>query len=344
MNYRLASAISEYYPAIAVILIILVGIGGFWLHQSSQPRHRTMRDEENIYAYNGSFEHWGKVTENNVLWPVGKVLRNRSTYFPSATPKLRAEFEYRTLGVDSANGTLRLSAFLVLSSVGEEEEGEEILYWSDTENLIENSWNLSEGFWSLEFPELVIPQIKERIENIQRDLDFRGGSTEVNVVVKARMDGEINGNRVARTETYEMPINLERSTYSVGTDLSRSESVTKIITRSVKEEAPFAAKVPSILLVIASLLGLGYLTLQWRTIDASELKRLKVERERGKYDEWISEGKLPKLDVKASVEIKSLGGLVDLAVDLDRRVIYDEEKSIYFFVHEDMLYSYKIEE
>lgn len=96
----------------------------------------------------------------------------------------------------------------------------------------------------------------------------------------------------------------------------------------------------SVLLTVVPLLVLGYLSFERKRLDKTEIKERRKEKNLEKYREWISRGELPDLDVEASIDIVSLRDLVDLAIDLDRRVIYDESKALFYVLHENILYIY----
>lgn len=112
MNYKLASTISKYYPFIAVGLIILAGIGGVWLYQSSRPSTEDRKREEVIFSYRGEFNHWAIVEENNILWEIGENKEDWPVYFTKIMPDLNAKFTFSASGLDPENSYVSLNSHL----------------------------------------------------------------------------------------------------------------------------------------------------------------------------------------------------------------------------------------
>ncbi len=338
MNYQVASAISKYYIVFAVILIALAGIGGFWLYQNSQTELATRNVKQTAYIYEGGFQHSAEVTEPNELWQVGAILNNRPAYFLSITPELETNFRFNLYQASAVQADARVDTELVISTVRDQME-----YWKETRYLEGDVFSLQERSSTLNIT-LNLPQIKERIENIQENIGYRGGSTNVKLISTVEIDGRIEGNDVEISETYEMPLNLGETIVTLSPNISRTQEVTETITREVEVKPTlFERLYPSILLA-ASLIALGFVTLEKRRINESELTLLKKQQELNEFKEWISRGKLPEIDSKTTVKMNSLEDLVDTSVDMNRRVIYDEERNIHFFIHENYLYTYEPEE
>ena len=76
-------------------------------------------------------------------------------------------------------------------------------------------------------------------------------------------------------------------------------------------------------------------------MDEQEIKKFESGRGKDKFEEWISRGEMPSLESKEKIRIYSLEDLVDLAVDLENRVIYDEKKSTYYVLQGEILYVYE---
>ena len=67
------------------------------------------------------------------------------------------------------------------------------------------------------------------------------------------------------------------------------------------------------------------------------VKGTKAAATHRRYKEWITEGNVEIRD-KLSINILSLEGLVDLAIDLDKRVIFDSGVNKYYVLAEDIVY------
>jgi len=69
-------------------------------------------------------------------------------------------------------------------------------------------------------------------------------------------------------------------------------------------------------------------------------KRLKPDDyEHKRFKEWITEGSI-QLQDRVPINVHSLAGLVDLAIDLDKRVIFDPDTKKYYVLEENLVYVY----
>jgi hypothetical protein len=64
------------------------------------------------------------------------------------------------------------------------------------------------------------------------------------------------------------------------------------------------------------------------TVTEREREWLAYRDARSEFDEWITTVRVAEPDRDATIEIESLEGLVDVAIDTDRRVLVDEERTI----------------
>ena len=67
MNYKFLSTISKYYIYIAIVIIVVAGVGGYWLYENSQPTYETRNRKVPAYTYQGDFGHRAEVIEPNEL-------------------------------------------------------------------------------------------------------------------------------------------------------------------------------------------------------------------------------------------------------------------------------------
>ncbi|KXB07651.1 hypothetical protein AKJ51_00440, partial [candidate division MSBL1 archaeon SCGC-AAA382A20] len=318
--------------------LVITVFGAVLTYQKSRPETFTETGTRPLYTFHGKYTHEAKVVENNPIWPTNKTLRNQPIYYLSLSPDLEGEFVFRILGADSSSGNFTLDTDLAISSMREENA-----LWSYSLDMKRKTLNLSESSGITRF-EITIQRIENIIENVQNSLDFTGGSINTKIVTEVTINGEIEGRPYENeSKTYEMPLNIGGTTYSIGSNLSREETVRESYNVEREREVPLRRKIPYIILAVAPLIVLGYISFEWRRIDPSEIEEMKEEHERGRFDEWISKGKIPDLDFEADIKVESLEDLVDIAIDLERRVIYDRDKSIYYVLYEDMLYTYEAE-
>lgn len=99
------------------------------------------------------------------------------------------------------------------------------------------------------------------------------------------------------------------------------------------------------LLLVLSLVGLVGLAVGQATVgltvSETERARLAYRRQREEYDEWITTGTVPSESLAdPTVEVDSLEGIVDVAVDIDRRVIDDSDSTRLVVLGEEVNYVY----
>jgi hypothetical protein len=160
-------------------------------------------------------------------------------------------------------------------------------------------------------------------------------NSEVNI------SGTANDVAIDRSITQTLPLTLQtdnftiprtqdiQSQYSLNISNNHSsllESVTSTIRLNL---LPFG--VDALLLLLLFLL-----------ISANTIKKSKELKEHRRFKEWITEGSVDVKD-KLSINILSLEGLVDLAIDLDKRVIFDPTVHKYYVLTEDLVYIYDSE-
>lgn len=72
------------------------------------------------------------------------------------------------------------------------------------------------------------------------------------------------------------------------------------------------------------------------------IEKLETEQKHSPFKDFVSKGKLPEnVNSLIRVEISSLQELVDAAVDINERVIYDSETGVYFIIHSSVLYIFR---
>ena len=112
-----------------------------------------------------------------------------------------------------------------------------------------------------------------------------------------------------------------------------------------REPGPLEA-VGGPLLFAAGFLGLvGLITARTRNdiaLTSEERERLAFEDDRSDFDEWINAIELPpEVRDLPRAEAKSLGDLVDFAIDTDNSVIENPDSGVYYVVHDGNCYTYE---
>ncbi|MFW6435624.1 MAG: DUF5305 domain-containing protein, partial [Halovenus sp.] len=348
---RVRAVLDEYLVVIAVVLVALVALGGFLTYGAygqTDERTETTTTTEVTWSSSGQFTHQATVVNDTRVYEVGETLENRSVYFQKITPRLDGSFVYNYTA-DSGNLTADTSLRLLARSVSEDDQESQQEYWRIEEPLDRTTTRLSPGeHLRVSFSQNVT-RLSQEIEQVQTELGSTIGTTETIVVADVQLNGTRNGEPVETNRTYRLPLELEGDRYRVndsGPEIEQDERTLREQQSVVVPPGPLW-RYGGPLALLAGLLGLvgtaytryaGHVPLSER-----EKAFLAYRTDRNEFDEWITEATFPAERVEEAdtrIETTSLSGLVDLAIDSDRRVIEVADRDEYLVLDGDVVYSY----
>ena len=293
----------------------------------------------------GSFEHRATVVENVPPFDSGQVLENRSVYFQEASPVLDGAFEYSYEASDGGDLDVATQLVLVTQSVSRADEDETVL-WRDEEVLAsDRTASLSPGdTHSVPFSWNVTAARRSAATTDER-LGTTGGETELYLESRVDVSGTRNGRSVDLTRRYRLPVTFESGLYRVddpGT-VTREDTQTEQVTVSTTPGPVERFGGP--LATVAGIFGtLGLLLARYQrglALDDAERERLSYRSTRQEFDEWITTVRtLDDVACDERVEVTSLEGLVDLAIDTGARVIEDEDTGRCLVARDDRCFVY----
>ncbi|MGB2728293.1 MAG: DUF5305 family protein [Halobacteriota archaeon] len=340
---RFLGAVAGRYLVILVILIVALSISGIYAYGVLSPHYETITEIESItlYEYKAGYEHSTVVEHGNPLWPVGYELSNQSVYFSAISPNLNSSFNFQ-ISAPSTEISANYLTKLILSS-----SYKDTTYWRKEKTISDGSMSLSGDDKLEKHFKLNITEIDAEIDTIQDSLRFYGGDVNAEVVTTVRYNGEVGGEKVDEQKEFSLPIEISGSTYEVPGE-SYEETIKKDVLHEVKVPLPPSKgdkiiSYSSISILFLLIVAFTVIKLRYKPLDDATIQELIKEEEYGKFKDQISKGKLPSdADIKGMVrlEVKSLEDLTNIAIDTDERVIFDEEKSIYFFIHGNVIYAY----
>lgn len=345
---RLRAALDAWFvPIVLVLLAVSLFSGYAVLSAFAEP---TAADHEQetveVWAATGGFDHAAEVQTENEVFDVGDRLAGEGIYYSRIAPELEGEFVHR---YDADSGSVDVHVDLEREIRSVDDDGQ--AYWSTSEPLngtAETDVEPGDG-QTAEFV-IDVPQLDNESDRISSSLGDTPGTIETVVVADVTMDGTIEGESVQWSERYELAIEPDGDSYAVDGPVSDRYAAER--TEPVDDAATAGISIPTwpVALLVVSLGALGTLVVrksQDRLAPSrTDLERLAVERERASLDEWITTGRLPD-DVRgrSRVSVESLEGLVDVAIDCDRRVIEEsDDEGTYYVVDGDVLYVYEQEE
>jgi len=310
-------------------------------------RYEEKEEVVSSYTQYGSYTYKAPVTEFNPLYATGAILEmGKPAYFFAVSPTIDISFTYRLKATDSANISLKKETVIVATSkeaaqAAGEKEKEEKIFWQKEFPLkseravdIENEESVIDTF------SVNVSEIQSMVKGVQDQLKFPQDAT-VEIVTHVNYKGQINGENVNGTKDFTIPLVIDSSYYQMPEKLEFNESTDMYKKLKVQRDPSLSSiKMPlSVFLLSMVLVGMTLTCMNMKKTEPAYIEKLEMKQERSPFKEFISKGKLPEnVDSLMKVEISSLQELVDAAVDMNARVIYDAEAGIYFIIHSGVLY------
>lgn len=331
----------KYWFLLLVALVIAFSVVSVYTYQElNTPNYLTERKSLELYTLKGWYDHTATVEKENPLWPRGTELQNQPLYFSAIAPSLDGKFHFQINSPSSIDVLVNYQLKRVLSS-----SKEETVYWSKEETISTGTKKLGRER-ELQIPFVLnITEIKKEIAEIKDGLDFYGGNIALKVIALVDYQGEIGGQKINQEKEFLLLINPHSSYYEVSgkpfEQIVKEEVVQRVAVSHSNLEKATLITLPGILFL--AIIGLAVTKLKYRPLTKEEIERLNKEKEYQKFREQISLGECPpELEKeKRVIKLKSLKDLVEIAIDMDKRVICDRERDRCFVVDGDILYLYQ---
>ncbi|MFD1587082.1 DUF5305 domain-containing protein [Halorientalis brevis] len=295
-------------------------------------------------TYTGEFTHQATVNRSNPVFPQGATLSNRSVYFSRLTPTLNGTFSYRYTASRDGNVTVDGTLTLIIASVDSESEDTTVEYWRDTQQLDQGTASLAPGeSLNLTFSENVT-EVANRSEQFDKMVGDTPGTIETKVVADIETDGTVNGKQIAREQQYTLGISPDGGIYRIADPGTVTNTTQQKRTVTVTKTPGPLRRLGGPALAVVGLSGLLVLGIgRFRgmlELDEHERAYLDYESARAEFEDWITRAQLPADALDGTVvPVESLEGLVDIAIDSNRRVIEDGDGE-YVVTVEDLVYRY----
>lgn len=349
LGVRTRAVLDEWFWAVALVAVVVAGAGGYTAYTAYAAPGTTVEERQvSSWEGNGSYTTAATVTEPNPLYAEGTELRDRPAYFLTVSPRLDGTFTFEYAASDDGRVDVAVEQTLVVRAAegGNERATQTVEYWRIEEPLgTADAGGVAPGEPVQTTFSRNVSRVSNRVANVSERLGGTPGSTRITVVNTVTLDGEVNGQPVERTATYRLPIGVDGSTYAPGE--TGGQAVTGSTTERITRERTYgpAWRVggpAALLIVVAVLAGLAYGRYDGQlTVSAAERDRLEFESTREEFDDWITTARLPStvLD-RPRVDVDSLAGLVDTAIDVDARVFERPDGGAFYVPHEELLYAY----
>lgn len=319
----------EYGAVIAAVLAIagVAALGGAWM--ASQPSTNTVQETVFQDDISTTTDETAVVTGDPPLDEIneGDTLRNQDRYLLGLTPNL-------TLTANSSlpdGRTVNITHRLILQYQATVTDGGTL--GGNTTVLINESETTNGTFSTAATinPQSIRTKSQRIGSNFSNAVDV---SSELLLEVAYEVDGDVS---YAGSMEASAPVVVGEDTYYVDGDLSTSQTEQETRPRTSKSSSdPLSYLGLGVVGVLALAAAAGSVLLR-RDIDAEDIR---TQIYRNRYKEWISRGEIPTGTNKRYVRIDDLEDIVDIGIDSNKRVIWNEEYDIYAVVDGDVIYYY----
>jgi len=342
---RARHRLAENFTIAVLACLLLAAAGGFVAYEEfAAPDTRTEQRTVATWTTDSDFTHRVTVQRTTRAFDAGTVLRNRSAYLSGITPELNATHVYRHRG-DAESATVSTNVTLVKRAVDPTAE-DGTVYWRVTEPLARQEATIDTGERTRTTFEINVSRQRNETRAIEAELGGTPGQVQLFAVVRTHVETKLDGQNMTETRTERLSVEPRGSTYSVSGNVTgeRTEEITEPTTVPIESD-PLRLYGGSLL----GLLGLvGAAGLVWAdrdgrlAVSAATVETIRTERQREKFDEWISRGTVPEPSGDETlVRISSLEDLVDVAIDSERRVVEDEASGQFVVVVDGTWYVFE---
>lgn len=328
---RIRGAVMKYHRPLLVLSLLAI-VTGLWIGYGAYVAPDEVTEEQTILTTSGEVEHRAVVTESNSLYPTDTVLENEPLYYTAIAPTVDSEYHSHYGAVEEGDATVTHDLELVIRST----DGDET-YWVTRSSLgTDTEQGVTPGEETTTAFDVDVPEVQDRISEIEGDLEDNPGETAVTVEATVTLEGVFDGEERTVTTTDELPIQLTGGTYSIDEDALAEERVTEHETQTATPGLTRMVGGP--LLVIGGLVGAGGLAVfrpEEYDLSTTERAWLAYRDDRAEFDALIATFSPPEEAFdRPRTSVGSLAKLVQVGADTDSTVVYDPSREVYVVVDE----------
>lgn len=328
---------------ILAILVVTALFGAFLAYTPYvDPGTDVEEFEESSWSSTAAFTHQATVTQQTAVFDEGETLTDRSSYLEAVSPRLNGSYSYQYEASSGGSLDVTTDLTLVLRSADEETE-----YWREQSQLASvTEESVPPGQETVASFSVNITALNERIDEIEEELDGTPGNTEILVRAHLTLVGERNSLEIDEESTHEMTIESQGNVYTVDGADPVTDSDQQFGQETVEASYSPLRTIGGPLLLVVSLAGIAGVAIGrrqgWFSVTEKRREWMAYQASKSEFGEWISNGSVPtELEDRTVIDVDSLEGLVDVAIDSDRRVIADQSRGVCVVVLEDAVYRYE---
>ena len=343
---RLRAFIDSWYVAVVVLLVVLTVVAGWWAYQVAavpdiEHEQRTVEQ----WAESTEFEHSARITTDSVPFSAGERVTNRPIYYTNLANNLDGSYSYEYSGDD---GSLAVSTDTYLLIRAGELDGQEMteVYWEITRPLESQSTNslAPDESHSVDFV-VDINTVLSTIETVEQQVGSTEGLVDVRVVSVSAVDGTAGGQTVDQQHESELVLIVEPEIFRVIGQNTVSERHQEFQTVETIQEPSVVEQLVSLGLFGVALIALVSVVVGRSRgrfeLSEDERELLSIEQSRERFSEWITTGTFPsEREYEQTVLVDDLEGLIDVAIDTNKRVIEDRQLGVSTVLDDTYIYIY----
>lgn len=339
-SIRIRALLDEWFTLLLLVFIVLAAVGGWWSYQV----HATPEVEQNEvvieqWSESTAYDHSAVITNDSLVFNEGERVRNRPVYYVSLSREVDVTYSYQHTAED---GSVDVTTDMQLQYRGT--EGDTVL-WQYSEPLASQS----EENITADEPHTVnatidIDSVFDTITTVEQELGA-AGSIQIRVISTSNVEGTLGGQSVSNTYESTMPITVNPQTLRVLEMETIDESGERTDTVEQTVAPTTAETIGSSVVLIVGIGVLGALLLARKTgyihLSQEDRELLETYQQEQEFSEWITHGTFPsERDYEATILVDDLEGLVDVAIDTNKRVIKDEQLGVSTVLDDDYVYVY----
>lgn len=333
---RAKHQLGRYWRVASVILVVVgvaaVGVGAYLALtpglEEQPPR------EVDVQEFDTSLEHSAVVTNSTALYDEDDRLRNQPRYFYGPTPVLNIS----AVADVPADREVTVSHTLTLRIEG---RADERAFFVRERELADDAGTVEDGRFVTNTT-LDATRVLGQVEAVRDNVGTLGTVSPTLVLETTYETQSTEGDQYAGSLQTSSGLQFADRGYWIEGNLSAGATERTTVGGGLRQTEPDWLVVGALgVLGVGSILLAGLIAFRWQPrIDRSELK---MRIDRAQYGEWISAGDFPTGHDRQYIYIDSLEDLVDIAIDTNKRVIYDPEIEAYAVADSDLVYYYAVD-
>jgi hypothetical protein len=292
------------------------------------PSTETVTQETDSQTFSTGVSSSAVVTQPTELYRQGEILENRSVYFTSASPSFRLNVTTSA----PAGESVQIDQQLELEALGVRDGRP---FYSSTRTFVEANRTVSDG--QLRASQTVnITDLSRDLVAVEQEIQEVG-----QFQLRLRLTVTYSTDEHQGTLQATAPFVIDGQAYYLDGSLNAAETETTVASREITQPPDPAVYGGLGALGVVLVVAAAAVSRAESLIDPAALRREIVH---DRHAEWISKGEFPTSADKPYISILTLEDLVDVAIDTNRRVIYDPQIDAYAVIDASEVYYYAIED